>query len=146
MPFAADFRAFAAAGKLMADLHLGFEAADPYPLVPVTNDRPLSYRIEKMALSKDKTAVVVNDSLTLTGLPPAVLAYKLGNRSAVEWVIDQYRTDTDKRSGVVSDPNQPADERFVVDLLRRVVTVSVETVRLVGGLPPLFAAGPTDTA
>ncbi len=142
IPFAPDFRAFAAAGKTLADLHVGFETADPYPLDEQTNDQPLTYRIDKMALSKDKTAVVVNDSLTLAGLPPATLAYRLGNRSAVEWVIDQYRVSADKRSGIVSDPNRPDDERFVVELLKRVVMVSVRTTELVNGLPRITPPAP----
>src|SRR5260221_2229816 len=65
---------------------------------------PLSYRVEKMRLSKDKTALAVNPSLTLAGIPPETFRYRLGNRSALEWVIDQYQLSEDKRSGTRSDP------------------------------------------
>ena len=85
---------------------------------------PLSYRVDRMKLSKDKTALIVNDSLTLAGIPPDVFAYRLGNRSALEWVIDQYRLKTDKRSGIHSDPNRPDDEEYIVRLVGQVVRVS----------------------
>ena len=67
---------------------------------------PLSYRVEKMKLSKDKTEIKINDSLTLAAIPKEVFDYRLGNRSALDWVIDQYQICTDKRSGITSDPNR----------------------------------------
>src|SRR5687767_4304513 len=76
-----------------------------------TKDMPLSFRVEKMRLSKDKTAIKVNESLTLVGIPPEAFEYRLGNRSALDWVIDQYQVTTDKRSGITSDPNREDDER-----------------------------------
>ena len=84
-----------------------------------------------MKLSRDKTAVVVNEALTLAGIPPECFTYRLGNRSALEWVIDQYRVKTDKRSGITSDPNRADDPEYIVRLVGRIVTVSVETVKLV---------------
>ena len=71
----------------------------------------------------------------LAGIPPDVFAYRLGNRSAVEWVIDQYRVKTDKRSGIRSDPNRLDDEEYIVRLVCQVVRVSLETVKIVRGLP-----------
>jgi predicted helicase len=88
-----------------------------------------------MALSKDRTRLTVNDSLTLAGIPKEAFDYRLGNRSALEWVIDQYRVTTDKRSGIRSDPNRPDDPEAIVRLVGQVVAVSVETVRVVVGLP-----------
>ena len=61
-------------------------------------------------------------------------AYRLGNRSALEWVIDQYQVSQDKRSGIVSDPNNPEDEEYIVRLVGKVITVSMETLRLVNEL------------
>jgi predicted helicase len=81
--------------------------------------------------------VVVNDALTLGDVPPEAFAYRLGNRSALEWVIDQYQVSTDKRSGITSDPNRPDDPEYIARLVGRVVTVSVETVRIVANLPAL---------
>ena len=136
LPFAPDFQAFTSAGKQLARLHLEYETLEPYGLQWIeSDDVPLSYRIDRMKLSKDKTALIVNDSLTLTGIPPDVSAYRLGNRSALEWVIDQYRIKTDKRSGIRSDPNRPDDEEYIVRLVGQVVRVSLETVEIVRGLP-----------
>ena len=136
IPFAPDFQAFASAGKQLARLHLEYETLEPYELQWIeSDDVPLSYRVDRMKLSKDKTALIVNDSLTLAGIPPDVFAYRLGNRSALEWVIDQYRIKTDKRSGIRSDPNRPDDEEYIVRLVGQVVRVSLETVEIVRGLP-----------
>src|SRR2546421_11317032 len=84
-----------------------------------------------MRLTANRTAVIVNESLTLSGIPQECFQYRLGNRSALEWVIDQYQISEDKRSGIVSDPNQLDDEEYIVRLVGKVITVSVETVRLV---------------
>jgi hypothetical protein len=62
-----------------------------------------------MKLSKDKSELRYNDFLLLRGIPAAAFDYRLGNRSALEWVIDQYRVSTDPRSGIVNDPNRPDD-------------------------------------
>jgi predicted helicase len=81
--------------------------------------------------------VKVNPSLTLAGIPPEAFAYRLGNRSALDWVLDQYQTGTDARSGITSDPNRPDDPEYIVRLVGQVVTVSVATVGIVGALPGL---------
>lgn len=90
-----------------------------------------------MKLSKDKTQIIYNDFLTLGGIPPEAFEYRLGNRSALDWVIDQYRIKTDKRSGITNDPNCADDPEYIVRLIKKVVTVSVETVKIVKGLPEL---------
>src|SRR5258706_6458519 len=84
-----------------------------------------------MRLTPNKDAVVVNEWLTLSGIPQVCFQYRLGNRSALEWVIDQYQVSTDARSGIINDPNREDDPEYIVRLVGRVVTVSVETVRLV---------------
>lgn len=142
IPFVEDFWGFAQVGKQLAELHVHYEQQPEYRLAFVENpDKPLNWRVERMRLSKDKTSLVYNDFLTLAGIPPQVYEYKLGNRSALEWVIDQYQVSTDKRSGIVNDPNNPADPQAIVRLIGQVVTVSVETVRLVNQLPPLSLLG-----
>ncbi len=139
IPLAADFRAFAAAGEKLARLHLDYEKLEPWPLDWIeTPGVPLSYQVEKMRLAKDKTSLKVNDSLTLAGIPPEVFDYRLGNRSALEWVIDQYQVSEDKRSGIRSDPNRVDDPEYIVRLVGQVVRVSVETVRIITGLPAEF--------
>ncbi len=141
IPFAPDFWAFADAGKELARLHLDYEKLEPYELKFIeTPGMPLSYHVEdKMRLSKDKTSLKVNPSLTLAGIPPEVFDYRLGNRSALDWVIDQYQVSEDKRSGIRSDPNRPDDPEYIVKLVGQVVRVSIETVKIVQGLPERFA-------
>ena len=142
IPLAPDFAAFAAAGEKLARLHLDYETLDPWPLDWIeAPDLPLSYRVEKMRLAKDKRSIKVNDSLTLGGIPPAVFDYRLGNRSALDWVIDQYQVSEDKRSGICSDPNRADDPEYIVRLVGQVVRVSVETVEIVNGLPAEFGGG-----
>ena len=138
IPFVAQeaFPVFVDIGARLAGLHLNYEQAKEYPLRWIENkDVPFSWRVTKMQLSKDKTQIKVNESLTLAGLPAECFEYRLGNRSALEWVIDQYQVSTDKRSGITSDPNRPDDEEYIVRLIGRVVMVSVETVKLVKALP-----------
>ena len=97
----------------------------------------VNLRVEKMRLSKDKTELKYNDFLTLDGIPAEVYDYRLGNRSALEWVVDQYRVKTDKRSRIVNDPNRDDEPRYIVDLIARVITVSLKTVEIVKNLPAL---------
>ena len=138
LPYAPDFWGFAKAGGRLGEIHLGYEDADEYPIKKVeTPGKPLDWRVEKMKLSKDKTEIKYNDFLTLDGIPAKVFDYKLGNRSALEWVIDQYRVKTDKRSGIVNDPNREDDPQYIVKLIGKVITVSLETVKIVEGLPGL---------
>jgi predicted helicase len=141
IPFVARevFGAFVDTGARLADLHLNYEQAREYPLKWIENkDVPFSWRVTKMQLSKDKTQIKVNEALTLAGIPAECFEYRLGNRSALEWVIDQYQVSTDKRSGITSDPNRADDEEYIARLVGRVVTVSVETVKLVKGLPAVI--------
>jgi predicted helicase len=141
IPFVPDFQAFARIGKALAELHLNYETAAPYPLTETwASGRPADWRVEKMRFNKAKTELVVNPSLTLSGFPVEAFAYTLGGRSALDWVVEQYQVKTDARSGIISDPNRYSDdEKYIVDLVKRVTTVSVETVRLVGALPGLVA-------
>jgi predicted helicase len=88
-----------------------------------------------MRLSKDKLRLTVNPSLTLAGIPSEAFEYRLGNRSALEWVIDQYEVSTDKRSGITSDPNRGDDPQYIVRLVGQVIRVSMETVAIVDSLP-----------
>jgi len=139
LPFAPDFWSFAQAGARLAELHVHYEQQPEYPLEWVENRAAaMDFRVEKMKLARDRTSLQYNNFLTLAGIPPAVFDYKLGNRCALEWVIDRYRVTTDKRSGIVNDPNAYADDpRYIVELIGKVVTVSVETVAIVAGLPGL---------
>lgn len=136
IPFAPKFTPFAVAGKQLADLHLNYENQPEYPLKFIENNNlPLNWRVEKMRLSKDKTQLIYNEFLTLSGIPQETFTYKLGNRSALDWIIDQYQIKTDKRSGIVNDPNRLDDEQYIVRLIGQIITVSLETMKIVNSLP-----------
>lgn len=138
IPFAPEFYPFATAGKRLAEIHINYEKQPEYRLKHIENkDLPIDWRVEKMRLSKDKTQIKYNDFLTLTGIPPAVFEYRLGNRSALDWIIDQYQVTTDKRSEITNDPNRLDDEEYIVRLIKQIITVSLETVEIVNNLPDL---------
>ena len=124
IPFAPEFRIFARAGKKLTELHIGYENVDEFHLQRIEKrDVPFSLRVEKMKLTPNRRELIYNESLTLSGIPPEVFDYKLGNRSALEWVIDQYRISPDGQS----DPNRPDDEDYILRLIGQVITVSLET-------------------
>ena len=151
IPLARDFRAFVQAGQELARLHLGYATATPYPLteedrIPEDMDKWNGYRVMKMkfgqigAGQKDKSVILFNEWITLRGIPPEAYDYVVNGKSAVEWVMECYQYRPDKETGIVWDPNdlarQKGDPRYVLDLLRRIITVSLETMRIVAGLPP----------
>jgi len=130
IPFAPTFEPFVTAGKELARVHVEYESAEPWPLQFVEDRRvPYSERVTKMKLSADRQSLRVNESLTLTGIPPEAFDYCLGSRSALEWVIDQYQIKGE------SDPNREDEPGYIVRLVGQVIEVSVSTVRIVGGLP-----------
>lgn len=135
------FSDFVAAGKELAALHVGYENAKEHQLRHI-EDRsvPFTWRVEQMRLSKDKTQIRINEALTLDGIPPDVFAYRLGNRSALEWVIDQYQLTVDPRSGIVNDPNNDDDPKYIVRLVKKIVTISIETIQIIATLEaaPVF--------
>ena len=132
------FRAFVKAGQRLAEIHVHYEQQPEHPLKKVEKaGEKLDWRVTKMRLSKDKTTLTYNQFLTLSGIPPEVYEYRLGNRSALEWVIDQYQVSTDKRSGIVNDPNRADHPQYILRLIGQVITVSLETVKIVRALPSL---------
>ena len=139
IPFAEDFWGFSKAGAALADLHVNYESVPKYDKLRKveTPGMQVNWDVEKMKLSKDKTQLKYNDFLTLEGIPAEVYDYKLGTRSALEWVVDQYRVKVDKRSGIKNDPNREDEPRYIVDLIASVITVSLKTVEIVKNLPPL---------
>ncbi len=141
VPFAPDFWGFANAGAQLAELHVNYESQPEYAgLQPIENrELPINYRVaKKMKFSADKTALRYNDFLTIGAIPSEAFAYRLGARSALEWVVNQYHVKTHKRSQLHSNPNRADDDEYIVRLIGQVVEVSVRTVGIVGGLPDLF--------
>lgn len=137
IPYTSDFDGFANAGKRLAEIHINYEQQPEYPLKFIENEVSLNWRVEKMKLSKDKTQLIYNEFLTLADIPPKTFEYRLGNRSALDWIIDRYQVTIDKRSGIENDPNRLDDEQYIVRLIGQVITVSLETVDIVNNLPPL---------
>jgi predicted helicase len=132
------FRALVKAGQRLAEIHVHYEQQPEYTLTKMEKKgEKLDYRVTKMKLSKDKTTLVYNKFLTLSGIPKETYDYRLGNRSALEWVIDQYQISTDKRSGITNDPNRADDPQYILRLIGQVITVSLETASIVEALPPL---------
>ncbi|OBB87978.1 DEAD/DEAH box helicase [Mycolicibacterium peregrinum] len=148
------FEQLAAAGRALADLHVGYESVAPYPVDiqvkpgvdPGVRD---TWRVSKLKWAKKKdpetgksaddvTTLVYNPKVTIIGIPQEADRYMLGSRSALAWIVDRYQVKTDKASGIVNDPNDWCDEhddpRYIVDLIAKVTTVAVETMKIVDGL------------
>ncbi|MFC6706188.1 DEAD/DEAH box helicase [Flexivirga alba] len=161
IPLVVDPWPFVDAGRRLSELHVGYETVTPYPLDGL-DAQPLVGRNaydffavgdKKMRFGKptaeqkaagekaDRSTIVYNSNITLRGIPDEAYRYMLGSRSAIEWVIDRYYIKTDKASGIVNNPNdwsrEVGDLRYILDLLARIVTVSLETMKIVDALPSL---------
>ena len=133
-----EFKAFSDAGRQLAALHLNYETLEPYPLTEVGDF--FDKRIEKMSFpKKDKTRVLVNSTLMLEGIPLEAHDYVVNGRSPIEWVLDRYQVKTDKVSGITNDPNlwAPENPRYIPDLIKRLVTLSLESLRIIKTLPKI---------
>lgn len=148
IPKVKDFWGFADAGRKLSELHLGYEQIEPWPLDEIHGNAPPEklLHVKKMKYAKhgkaqDKSRVIVNEHLTLAGIPEEAHEYLLGSRSAIDWILERYQIKTDKASCIVNDPNDWGKEhgnpRYIVDLVKRITRVSVETVAIVNALPPL---------
>lgn len=153
----ADFAAFRDAGRALGDLHVNFETVTPYmvtfkegdhALITEAHDDPAKfYRVKKMKFGgkgkeKDKTTVIYNEHITMQNIPLEAYDYVVNGKPALEWVMERQVVKTDKASGIVNDANDYANEtvgdpRYPLELFQRVITVSLETMRIVNGLPGL---------
>ena len=150
---AADFWAFTQAGRTLADLHLNYETIEPYPVqyqggpLPLHTFKPEDYRVEQMKFAKgnngerhDKTTVIYNHKITITGIPLEAYEYVVNGKPALEWVMERQSVTTHKDSGIVNDANHWAtetmnDPAYPLKLFQRVIRVSLETMKIVRGLP-----------
>lgn len=166
IPFVADFHGFAEAGRRLSELHLGYESVEPYPLdglaAQPSGDPYEFFAIgaKKMTYGKataeqkaagekhDRTVIRYNDRITLSGIPLEAYRYMIGSRSAVEWIIDRYYVKTDKASGIVNDPNdwsrEIGDPRYILDMVGRIVTLSLATMKIVDALHALTLLDETE--
>ncbi len=152
-----DFKAFRDAGRGLGDLHVNFEAVAPYMVTfkegahalinEAQNDPVKFYRVTKMKFggkgkNKDKTTVIYNVNITIQGIPLEAYDYVVNGKPALDWVMERQVVKTDNKSGIVNDANDYANETvgtptYPLDLFRRVITVSLETMKIVNGLPAL---------
>jgi len=138
IPFAEGFARFVEAGKALSQLHAFYKDQPAFELNRIENsEEQLDWRVEKMSFSKDKTSIVYNDFLTLGGIPKETFEFKIGNRSALHWVVDQYEIVRDSEGNLIDDPNNPEDEEYVINLIEKTIYVSVKSVELVKSLPTL---------
>lgn len=152
VPYATDFKAFEKAGRDLAKLHLDYETVEPWPVTdeakPKGDLNDLAYyRIEKMRFAskggreKDRSVIVFNSRITIKGIPEEAYDYMVNGKSAIEWVMDRYQVTKDKVSAIVDDPNdwcrEHNDPAYILNLLKRVIRVSMETIKIVGGLPSI---------
>jgi predicted helicase len=131
-------------GAALITLHTRFEELEPYPLVEhvAGSGERFSYAIkDKLRLSKDKSTIVVNPSLSLYGVPLEALSYKVGQRSALEWALVQYRVSDDSKSGIHKDANRADDSEYVLRVLGQVVRLSLDTLRITEDMPSLPSLG-----
>ncbi len=154
----ADFWAFSKAGRDLAGWHLNYESVEPWPVAesdtgPMTMPPEEKFKVKKMAFARptkeqkadglkwDKTRIVYNSHITLTDIPLEAYDYVVNGKPAIEWVMERYQVTVDKKSGIKNDPNdwcrEHNDPRYIIDLVARVVRVSMETSRIVDSLPPL---------
>jgi predicted helicase len=146
IPHAADFWAFSTAGKNLAHWHLNYETIEPYPIDELKQTLFVEaddYQVTKMQFGRknrqiDKTTIVYNHKITLSGIPLQAYDYKVCDRSAIEWIMERYQITKNKDSGIVNNPNDWSDDpHYIVDLVKRIVRVSMESVAIVNSLPPL---------
>lgn len=150
----ARFAQLAAAGRALSDLHVGYGSVEPYPvdlqLKPGADPKDReTWRVTKMKWAKKKdddtgksvndvTTLIYNPKVTIAGIPEEAERYMLGSRSALAWIIDRYQVKTDAASGIKNDPNDWCDEhgdpRYIAELIAKVTTVAVETMKIVDSL------------
>lgn len=139
------FNIFSEAGRKLADLHLNYETVEPCQSVEIKSDTPLEIlyssdsllKVSKMKLVPDEKKLIYNQHVTIENIPEDAFRYMVNGRSALGWIVDQYQYSVDKESGIVNDPNEYAGGKYIFDLILSVITVSVETMRIVDDLPKL---------
>ena len=141
------FLAFSEAGKKLANLHLNYEQIKPYSKCKIFMYPGAGYKVTKMKFgksknnNKDKTIIEYNDKITISNIPEKAYEYIVNGKSAIEWIMERYAVTVDKKSGIINDPNdwckEVNDEKYIFDLLLRVINVSIQTVDIVNSLPKI---------
>ena len=146
-----EFAAFEKAGRALAELHVNYEVVKPYEGCTIEMADAPSYRVEKLAYgkiagqkgdaAKDRSTIIYNNSITIKNIPLEAQEYVVNKKSALDWIVERCCVSTDKDSGIVNDFNDYAkemgDEKYIFKLILRVITVSLETMKIVKALPKL---------
>ena len=135
-----DFKAFVKAGRKLADLHLNYETGPLCQQLIITGDKPNKLNATKMRFpsKEDKGTILFNDSVKIENIPMAAYDYVVNGKSAVEWIMERYAITKNADSGIVNDPNLWSNNpRYILDLVSRVIQMSIETQKIVAGLPKL---------
>ena len=146
IPIVKNKERYVEVGKALMDLHLNYEEVPVYDGVEITPLVNPSYKVTKMRFAKkrdengksvnDLSTIIFNSDITISNIPEKAYEYVVNGRSAIEWIIDQYQVKTDKKSGITDDPNDYSeDEKYIFNLLLRIINVSVQTVDLINNLP-----------
>lgn len=146
IPIVKNKERYVEVGKALMDLHLNYEEIPVYNEVDITPLVNPSYKVTKMRFDKkrdengksvnDLSAIIFNSDITISNIPEKAYEYVVNGRSAIEWIIDQYQVKTDKKSGITDDPNDYSDnEKYIFNLLLRIINVSIQTVDLINSLP-----------
>ena len=126
-------------GRKLIQLHLNYENQKKWENVEVQiHENEPDYRVKKMKHPKkgDLETIIYNDCITIKNIPIEAYGYIVNGRSAIEWIIDQYRVKTDKKSGIIDDPNEFSDDpKYILNLLLSIITVSMKTLELIEELP-----------
>jgi len=138
-----DFWAFSKAGRKLAELHLNYEAVEPFADVKVTGDDGKFYTVDKLRFPKkdQKDTIIYNSKITISNIPTLAYEYVVNGKSAIEWIMERYQVKTNQDSGITNNPNDWAVEtdnpRYILDLLLSIINVSVQTLDIVENLPVL---------
>ena len=146
IPIVKNKERYVEVGTALMDLHLNYEDVSVYDGVEITSLVNPSYKVTKMRFAKkrdengksvnDLSAIIFNSDITISNIPEKAYEYVVNGRSAIEWIIDQYQVKTDRKSGIIDDPNDYSeDEKYIFNLLLRIINVSVQTVDLINSLP-----------
>ena len=146
IPIVKNKEKYVEVGKALMDLHLNYEDVSVYEYVDIQLSDQISYKVTKMKFAKkrdengksinDCSAIIYNNNITISDIPEKAYQYVVNGRSAIEWIMDQYQIKTDKKSGITDDPNDYSnDEKYIFNLLLRIINVSIQTVDLINSLP-----------
>lgn len=146
IPIVKNKEKYVEVGQKLMDLHLNYEEVPVYDGVEITIAEKPSYKVTKMRFAKkrdekgksvnDLSTIIFNSDITISNIPEKAYEYVVNGRSAIEWIIDQYQVKTDKKSGITDDPNDYSDdEKYIFNLLLRIINVSIQTVELINSLP-----------